>query len=61
MPGQELDVANPPPQESRLSDELLKLAKKFNLKDEGILDDKQLEAVKKFRRLADYLAVGMLI
>lgn len=58
MPGEVLDRPNPPPDPSHLPDELLLLAVKLDTKN--ALDDKQLAAVQKFRRCADYIAAAMI-
>lgn len=58
MPGEVIDRPNPPPDPSQLPDSLLSLA--VQLETINVLDEKQLAAVQKFRRCADYIAAGML-
>ncbi|KAF8474819.1 phosphoketolase [Kalaharituber pfeilii] len=58
MPGEMLDKPNPPPDPSQLPDDLLSLAVKLDTK--SALSEKELDAVKKFRRCADYIAASMI-
>jgi xylulose-5-phosphate/fructose-6-phosphate phosphoketolase len=59
MPKQEIAEANPPPDASQLPEALLKL--KVNLETTDALSDAQVDAIRKFRRAADYIAAGELI
>jgi len=56
MPGQEISQPNPPPLDSQLSDRILQDAVKLNTKD--YLNGEDLNAIKTFRRAADYIAAG---
>jgi xylulose-5-phosphate/fructose-6-phosphate phosphoketolase len=58
MPKQEIAQANPPPDSSQLPDALLKL--KIDLVTSDALSDGEVEAIRKFRRAADYIAAGEL-
>ncbi|KAF3927963.1 hypothetical protein ABW20_dc0109159 [Dactylellina cionopaga] len=56
MPTQFISQPNPPAEKSHLPDDVLKLAVPTDHKD--FLSEKDLNAIQKFRRTADYLAAG---
>jgi xylulose-5-phosphate/fructose-6-phosphate phosphoketolase len=56
MPGQQIAQANPPPDPSHLPDSLLDL--RVTLDTQNVLSPDEVENIKKFRRAADYIAVG---
>ena len=56
MPGQLLAQANPPPDMSRLSDDILKYAVQLNT--HGFLSDNEHKSVQLFTRAANYIAAG---
>ncbi|KAF8896623.1 XFP N-terminal domain-containing protein [Infundibulicybe gibba] len=58
MPGQVIAQANPPPDASLLPDSLLELGISLNTKD--FLSPEELNAVRMFRRAADYIAAAMI-
>lgn len=57
MPGQVLYTADPPPDPSLLPDSVLDLSVKLDTKD--YLPQDELNAIKTFRRAADYIAAGV--
>ena len=58
MPGQELAQPNPPPEKSRLPESVGSLRVELEL---NVLNDEELNAVKLFRRAADYIAACKMI
>ncbi|TFK49509.1 D-xylulose 5-phosphate/D-fructose 6-phosphate phosphoketolase [Heliocybe sulcata] len=58
MPGQVLYEANPPPEASRLPEELLKL--RVQLDVTNVLTKDEVESLKRFRRAANYIAAAMI-
>lgn len=55
MPGEVIDRPNPKPLASQLPDDVTQLAMQL----EGVkLEEKDLQALQKFRRLANYIAGG---
>ncbi|THG98190.1 hypothetical protein EW026_g3949 [Hermanssonia centrifuga] len=58
MPGEEIYVANPPPDPSHLPDEILKF--KVQLNTRNVIPEKELHAIQEFRRAADYIAAAMI-
>jgi xylulose-5-phosphate/fructose-6-phosphate phosphoketolase len=54
MPKQELAQANPPPDQSQLPGDILKL--KVDLDISNVLSDEELHALEKFTRAAEYIA-----
>jgi xylulose-5-phosphate/fructose-6-phosphate phosphoketolase len=56
MAKEEIAEANPPPDASQLPDLLLKL--KVDIDTADALSDDQVDAIRKFRRAANYLAAG---
>jgi xylulose-5-phosphate/fructose-6-phosphate phosphoketolase len=56
MPGQILLQANPPADPSLLPDSMLEFSVKLDTKD--YLSKDELNAIKMFRRAADYIASG---
>ncbi|KAF3940775.1 hypothetical protein ABW19_dt0208363 [Dactylella cylindrospora] len=58
MPGQFIDQPNPPADKSHLPDVALQLAAPSD--HEGFLSDERRNAIRKFRRAADYLAAAMI-
>jgi len=58
MPGQVLKQANPPPGSSQLPDSLLSL--QVNLSLEDAISQQDLNAIREFRRMANYIAAAMI-
>jgi len=56
MPGQLLTQANPPPDPSRLSDDILKYAVQLNTAN--VLSDNEHKSVQLFTRAANYITAG---
>ena len=58
MPGEVLDHPNPPPRKSQLPDFILEYH--INLDYANALTPKELQAIAKFHRAADYIAAAMI-
>ena len=58
MPGEVLDRPNPPPGKSQLPDSILEYH--VDLDYANTLTPKELQAITKFRRAADYIAAAMI-
>ena len=58
MPGEILDRPNPPPGKSQLPDSILEYH--VNLEPTNALTSEELQAITKFRRVADYIAAAMI-
>lgn len=56
MGGQEIYVPNPPPDPSQLPDEILSFRKQLNI--QNVLSPDELDAIRQFRKAADYIAGG---
>ena len=54
MGGQEIAVPNPPPDPSQLPDEILTFRKQLNT--QNVLSPEELQAIRQFRKAADYIA-----
>jgi xylulose-5-phosphate/fructose-6-phosphate phosphoketolase len=54
MPKQEISQPNPPPEPSQLPEQVLDL--RISLNTQGALTPDEADAIRKFRRAADYLA-----
>ena len=57
MPGQLLFQPNPPPDPSQLPDSILEYGVQLDLTN--VLSAEELNAIKQFRRAADYIAAGV--
>ena len=60
MPTEFHEVPNPPPEKSQLPDSLLELAINLDNEKKSVLTENELDALKAYRRAANYIAASMI-